>query len=82
MDTWKSVALPTPMSTCQTNLPVALLANYLLERRVPILPLVSGAVVIVFGGLTLILQDELFIKLYSDLPKEIIFQRELLIARL
>ena len=26
MDTWKSVALPTPMSTCQTNLPVALLA--------------------------------------------------------
>ncbi|MEQ2007316.1 MAG: phosphoenolpyruvate carboxykinase (GTP) [Limisphaerales bacterium] len=27
-------------------------------------------------------QDELFIKLYSQLPKEIIFQRELLIARL
>lgn len=26
MDTWKSIALPTPMSTCQTNLPVALLA--------------------------------------------------------
>jgi phosphoenolpyruvate carboxykinase (GTP) len=30
----------------------------------------------------LLLQDELFIKLYSELPKEIIFQRELLIARL
>jgi phosphoenolpyruvate carboxykinase (GTP) len=27
-------------------------------------------------------QDELFIKLYSDLPKELIFQRELLVARL
>jgi hypothetical protein len=26
MDIWKSVALPTPMSTCQTSLPVALLA--------------------------------------------------------
>ena len=26
MDIWKSVVLPTPMSTCQTNLPVALLA--------------------------------------------------------
>jgi hypothetical protein len=26
MDIWTSVALPTPMSTCQTNLPVALLA--------------------------------------------------------
>ena len=30
----------------------------------------------------LLMQDELFIKLYSQLPKEIIFQRELLISRL
>ncbi len=30
----------------------------------------------------LMLQDELFIKLYSHLPKELVFQRELLIARL
>jgi len=29
-----------------------------------------------------LLQDELFYKLYSDLPKEMIFQRELLISRL
>jgi phosphoenolpyruvate carboxykinase (GTP) len=28
------------------------------------------------------MQDELFIKLYSQLPKELVFQRELLIARL
>ena len=27
-------------------------------------------------------QDELFIRLYSDLPKELIFQRELLVSRL
>ena len=27
-------------------------------------------------------QDELFLKLYSHLPKELIFQRELLVARL
>jgi phosphoenolpyruvate carboxykinase (GTP) len=27
-------------------------------------------------------QDELFMRLYSDLPKELIFQRELLVARL
>ena len=26
--------------------------------------------------------DELFLKLYADLPKELIFQRELLVARL
>jgi phosphoenolpyruvate carboxykinase (GTP) len=30
----------------------------------------------------LVMQDELFMRLYSDLPKEIIFQRELLISRL
>jgi phosphoenolpyruvate carboxykinase (GTP) len=29
-----------------------------------------------------LLQDELFIKLYSQLPKELIFQRELLVSRL
>ena len=30
----------------------------------------------------IISQDELFIKLYAELPKEMIFQRELLISRL
>jgi phosphoenolpyruvate carboxykinase (GTP) len=29
-----------------------------------------------------LLQDELFFRLYADLPKEMIFQRELLISRL
>jgi phosphoenolpyruvate carboxykinase (GTP) len=29
-----------------------------------------------------IAQDELFLKIYSNLPKELIFQRELLVARL
>ncbi len=44
-------------------LAVSLLTMYLLVRRLPILPLVTGIVVLIFGGLTLILQDELFIKL-------------------
>ncbi len=42
---------------------VALAVHYVLVRKLPIMPLVSGAVVIVFGGLTLWLDDELFIKL-------------------
>jgi len=42
---------------------VALGANYALERRVPVMPLVSGAFVLVFGALTIALNDELFIKL-------------------
>ena len=42
---------------------VALLASWLLQRRLPTLPLVTAGFVLVFGGLTLALQDELFIKL-------------------
>ena len=42
---------------------VSLALSYWLMRHVPIMPLVSAVVVLVFGGLTLFLQDELFIKL-------------------
>jgi intracellular septation protein len=42
---------------------VALGINYALVRKLPIMPLVSGVVVLVFGGLTLFLQNEMFIKL-------------------
>ena len=41
----------------------SLAASWLLERRLPVMPVVSAGVVLVFGGLTLYLQDELFIKL-------------------
>jgi intracellular septation protein len=42
---------------------ISLSVSWALTRRLPIMPLVSGVVVLVFGGLTLALQDELFIKL-------------------
>ena len=42
---------------------VSLAIHYALLRKLPIMPLVSGVVVVVFGGLTLALNDELFIKL-------------------
>src|SRR3954467_15503417 len=41
----------------------ALAISYVLTRRLPIMPLVTAVIVLVFGGLTLILHDELFIKL-------------------
>ncbi|MEZ0168910.1 septation protein A [Microvirga sp. TS319] len=41
----------------------ALATSYALLRKLPIMPLVSGVVVVVFGGLTLFLHDETFIKL-------------------
>ncbi|WP_061936679.1 septation protein A [Aureimonas sp. AU22] len=42
---------------------VALAVSYALTRTLPIMPIVSGAVVVVFGTLTLWLQDEVFIKM-------------------
>jgi len=41
----------------------ALTVNYALVRKLPVMPMVSGVVVVVFGGLTLALQNEIFIKL-------------------
>jgi intracellular septation protein len=42
---------------------VSLVLTKLLTGRLPVMPLVSGVVVLVFGGLTLWLHDDLFIKL-------------------
>jgi intracellular septation protein len=41
---------------------IALAIAYALTRHLPIMPLVTAIVVLVFGGLTLVLHDELFIK--------------------
>ena len=42
---------------------VALIISYALERKVAMMPLITGVVVLVFGGLTLYLHDERFIKM-------------------
>nr|WP_295467700.1 septation protein A [Mesorhizobium sp.] len=42
---------------------IALVVSWTLTRTLPIMPLVSGVVVFVFGGLTLWLQDATFIKM-------------------
>jgi len=41
----------------------SLAVSWLLTRTLPIMPLVSGAVVFVFGALTLYLHDDIFIKM-------------------
>ena len=41
---------------------IALAVSYALTRHLPMMPLVTAIVVVVFGGLTLVLHDELFIK--------------------
>lgn len=42
---------------------LALIAGWALEHKLPVMPLVSGIFVLGFGGLTLILADEFFIKI-------------------
>jgi intracellular septation protein len=41
----------------------ALILSYVLTQHLPVMPLVTAAIVVVFGGLTLALQSETFIKL-------------------
>jgi intracellular septation protein len=42
---------------------VALTASWVLTRRLAVMPLVTGVIVLIFGGLTLWLQDDVFIKM-------------------
>ncbi|MBN8544194.1 MAG: septation protein A [Alphaproteobacteria bacterium] len=46
---------------------LSLAITYLVEKRVALAPLVSGSMVAVFGGLTLLLNDPLFIKMKPTL---------------
>jgi intracellular septation protein len=42
---------------------IALAVSYAITRHIAIMPVVTAVIVLVFGGLTLVLHDELFIKL-------------------
>ena len=42
---------------------LALALSYSVERRIPMMPLITAALVAIFGGLTLWLNDETFIKM-------------------
>ena len=55
------LALATGLMVAATVVSLGII--YFVERRVALLPLISGTCVLVFGTLTLALNDELFIKL-------------------
>ena len=42
---------------------IALAVSYALTRKLPVMPVASAVIVLVFGGLTLVLHDETFIKM-------------------
>jgi intracellular septation protein len=51
---------------------ISLTASWRLLGNIPTMPLVSGACILVFGGLTLLLQDELFIKMKPTIVNSLI----------
>ncbi len=51
---------------------IALAVSYIVDKRVPMMPLITAAVVGVFGGLTLWLNDETFIKLKPTIVQGLI----------
>ena len=58
---------------------VVLALSFLIERRLPIMPIVTGCIIIVFGGLTLWLKDETFIKMKPTII-QVIFGLVLLVG--
>ena len=69
----KAVGEPIFLATAafMVAITISLVVSLSLTKRLPIMPLVSGVVVIVFGALTLWLHDELFIKLKPTIVKSL-----------
>ena len=63
LQTGANAGLFTATAVLMPAVVAALIASYVLTRRVPIMPLVTAILVVVFGGLTLYLQDPSFIKM-------------------
>ena len=60
---------------------ISLIASRVLLGKLPIMPLVSGILVLIFGGLTVTLNDDLFIKLKPTIIN-VLFGSTLLVAQL
>ncbi len=58
---------------------MSLAVSLAVYRRVPIMPLISGLIVIVFGGLTLYLQNDTFIKMKPTIVN-LVFSAALLVG--
>jgi intracellular septation protein len=53
----------TATATFMVAVLAALAASYVLTRRLPIMPVVTAIIVLIFGGLTLVLHNDTFIKI-------------------
>jgi intracellular septation protein len=59
----KSAGLFTATIVLMVAVVAALIASYVITRRLPVMPLVTAVLVLIFGALTLYLQDDRFIKM-------------------
>src|SRR5438128_1687016 len=59
----KSAGLFTATAVLMPAVVVALVVSYMRTRRIPVMPMVTAVLVLVFGGLTFYFQDERFIKM-------------------
>jgi intracellular septation protein len=63
LQTGDNAGLFTATAVLMPTVVVALIVSYVLTRRIPVMPLVTAILVVVFGALTLYLQDPSFIKM-------------------
>ncbi|HHY48185.1 MAG TPA: septation protein A [Alphaproteobacteria bacterium] len=63
LSSWFSQPIIFATAVFMVAMAVSLLLSWLLLKRVAVMPLVTGVVVLVFGSLTLIFQDATFIKM-------------------
>ncbi len=63
LSSWFSQPIIFATAVFMVAMAVSLLLSWLLLKRVAVMPLVTGAVVLVFGTLTLVFQDSTFIKM-------------------
>ena len=63
LHSWFSTPLILATAPFMVAMVISLLISWLLFKRVAVRPLVTGAVVLVFGALTIYFQDSLFIKI-------------------
>jgi intracellular septation protein len=63
LQTWFSQPIIFATAVFMVAMAISLVLSKMILKRIPVMPLVTGVVVLVFGGMTLYFQDSLFIKL-------------------
>lgn len=63
LQTWFTQPIIFATAVFMVAMAISLVLSKMIMKRIPVMPLVTGVVVLIFGGLTLYFQDSLFIKM-------------------